>query len=124
MLMAGTDDPLMLYEGGNITGPFGVVALGKVRSVDETISLWVNSNDCILSPVTSEIPGKYPENGTLVHKSVYIGCYDSTEVILYTIENGGHAWPGCYQYLYKGIIGNTCIDINANEIIWKFFKRH
>lgn len=124
MLIAGTDDPLMPFEGGDITGPFGIVKLGKVLSAEETITLWVNSDNCISSPVTSEEPDLDPTDGTLVNMTAYTGCEDSTEVMLYTIENGGHTWPGGYQYLSRGIIGNTCMDINANEIIWEFFMRH
>jgi len=124
MLIEGTDDPLMPYEGGDVTGPFGVVKLGKVLSAEQTIGLWANSNKCISSPVTMEEPDLDPMDGTLVHKLIYNSCEDSTEVILYTIEHGGHTWPDGYQYLSSGIIGRTCRDINANEIIWAFFKRH
>lgn len=82
MLIAGTDDPLMPFEGGDITGPFGIVKLGKVLSAEETITLWVNSDNCISSPVTSEEPDLDPTDGTLVNMTAYTGCEDSTEVML------------------------------------------
>jgi polyhydroxybutyrate depolymerase len=124
MLIAGTDDPLMPYDGGDITGPLGIVKLGKVKSAEESVGLWVHFNNCVSSPVTSQVPDSDPKDGTLVYKLEYSGCENSTEVILYTIENGGHSWPGGYQYLSEGIIGKTCRDINANEIIWEFFLHH
>jgi polyhydroxybutyrate depolymerase len=48
---------------------------------------------------------------------------DNSEVILYTIKGGGHTWPGGYQYLGKWIIGRTCRDMNATEVIWEFFEK-
>jgi polyhydroxybutyrate depolymerase len=47
-----------------------------------------------------------------------------TEVILYAIERGGHTWPGGDQYLPAWIIGKTSRDIDVNEVIWNFFKKH
>jgi polyhydroxybutyrate depolymerase len=43
-------------------------------------------------------------------------------VILYTIEGGGHTWPGGLQYLPERIIGKTSKDLDANQLIWDFFK--
>ncbi|NMD03070.1 MAG: phospholipase, partial [Bacteroidales bacterium] len=54
----------------------------------------------------------------------YVNESDGTEVILYAVEGGGHTWPGGFQYLPAWIIGKTSRDIDANEVIWAFFKRH
>jgi polyhydroxybutyrate depolymerase len=40
------------------------------------------------------------------------------------MEGGGHTWPGGHQYLPAWIIGKTSRDIDANEVIWNFFKKH
>ncbi len=45
---------------------------------------------------------------------------NNVEVVLYSIENGGHTWPGAIQYLPEAIIGKTNRDINATELIWEF----
>lgn len=124
LLMNGTDDPLVPLGGGYITGPFGVKKIGKVISVDETINLWVNNNKCMQATVITDVRDEDPQDGATVQVKTYTGCGDGTEVILYTINGGGHTWPGGYQYLSKNIVGNTCRDINANEVIWNFFKRH
>ena len=47
---------------------------------------------------------------------------DGVEVALYTIEGGGHTWPGGYQYLPEWIIGKTSLELNASEGIWRFFE--
>jgi polyhydroxybutyrate depolymerase len=48
----------------------------------------------------------------------------ATEVILYRIRGGGHTWPGGAQYLPASIVGPVCRDIDATDVIWKFFKAH
>ena len=40
------------------------------------------------------------------------------------VDGGGHTWPGGHQYLPEWIIGKTSRDIDANEVIWDFFKKH
>jgi len=124
LVINNVNDPLMPCEGGDITGPFGVRKLGKVLSASDTVKFWVNSNKCFSSPVVTEEPDRDTQDGTKVRKEAYSGGTDGTEVILYTIEGGGHTWPGGYQYLSERIIGKTSKDINANKIIWNFFKKH
>lgn len=120
----GVNDPLMPYEGGDITGPLGIKKLGKVLSTSETIKFWVNHNQCSSTPIITLELDKDPRDGTRVRKEVYGQGKDGTEVILYAIEGGGHTWPSGYQYLNERIIGKTSKDINANEVIWKFFQMH
>lgn len=118
------NDPLVPFAGGNITGPFGFKKLGKVLSTYDTIGFWVNNNNCSASPVITQEPDTDPKDGTRVRKEVYGNGKNRTDVILYVIEGGGHTWPGGYQYLSERLIGKTSKDINANEIIWDFFKKH
>jgi len=118
------NDPLLPWAGKDITGPFGLKKLGKVLSTAETIRFWVNHNNCSLSPVITHEPDKDPKDGTRIRKEVYRNGKNETEVILYAIEGGGHTWPGGYQYLNERIIGKTSRDLDANEVIWDFFKKH
>lgn len=114
----------MPFAGGSITGPFGFKKLGKVLSTSETIRFWVNHNNCLSSPVITREPDTDPKDSTWIRKEVYGGGKNGTEVILFAIEGGGHTWPSGYQYLNKRIIGKTSRDIDANEVIWDFFKKH
>ncbi len=118
------NDPLVPYEGGTIYGHFHRVNLGKVLSVDESVSFWVERNTCSPIPVVTEEPDRDPEDGTRVIRSQYINETNGAEVVLYAIDGGGHTWPGGFQYLPQWLIGKTSRDIDANEIIWSFFKNH
>jgi polyhydroxybutyrate depolymerase len=118
------NDPLVPYEGGNIYSSIRKLNLGKVLSVDESIGLWVSRNQCSALPVVTEEPDLDPKDGTRVTRKEYINGADGTEVILYSVDGGGHTWPGGLQYMPSFIVGKTSRDIDATEVIWSFFKKH
>jgi polyhydroxybutyrate depolymerase len=43
---------------------------------------------------------------------------------LLEVANGGHTWPGGFQYLPKASVGAVALDFDANERMWAFFKEH
>jgi polyhydroxybutyrate depolymerase len=120
LMISGTEDPMMPWEGGEAR--FNRSKFGRVLSAAETIKFWVANNRCIPRPVITWEPDKDPQDGTRVRKEAYGGCRKGTEVILYAIEGGGHAWPGGFQYLPERVIGRTSEDIDANDVVWNFFK--
>jgi polyhydroxybutyrate depolymerase len=118
------NDPLVPYEGGNIYTSIRRLNLGKVLSVDESIRFWVNRNQCSTVPIVTEEPDLDPKDGTRVTRKEYTDGNDGTEVILFSVDGGGHTWPGGFQYLPSWLIGKTSRDIDATRVIWSFFKRH
>jgi poly(3-hydroxybutyrate) depolymerase len=86
----------------------------KYSGVAATISGWVFKNGC---PPTPQLTSPYPASNpnSKVRKDYYGPCSQNSEVILLTVEGGGHAWPG-------GL--GLASDINASEEIWAFFKNH
>jgi polyhydroxybutyrate depolymerase len=122
LIINNTKDPLMPFDGGDITGPWGIRKLGKVLSTANSVKFWVSHNNGSLTPIVTRLDDKDPDDGTLVRKEVYGNGKDGTEVILYVVEGGGHTWPSGYQYLSETIIGKTSKDIDASELIWEFFK--
>ena len=123
LMICGTEDPIVPWEGGEIGFRSGQ-KFGRVLSVSESIRFWTTKNRCPSSPMITYEPDRDPKDGTRIHRAIYGPCSQETEVVLYTVEGGGHTWPGGYQYLPSGIIGRTSRDIDANEVIWDFFKRH
>jgi polyhydroxybutyrate depolymerase len=118
------NDPLVPFVGGEVTGPFGMKKLGKVLSASESVKLWVKHNKCSPAPVLTYEPDIDPHDGTRIKKETYSNGESNSEVVLYIIEGGGHTWPGGQQYLSERIIGKTSRDMNADEVIWDFFKNH
>ena len=124
LIMSGTDDPITPWEGGEVPDPYGIRMLGIILSVSATVDVFVSHNECSPTPTIIYEPDRDPNDGTRVRKEVYENCTSGTEVILYAIEGGGHTWPGGFQYLPEIYIGKTSQDIDANKVIWNFFKSH
>jgi len=119
MLIHGTDDLLVPWVGGRMR--FG--AGGNILSVPATVALWTRLDGCSAKPATSELPA-VAADATRVRRTVHGGCRDGAEVVLYTVQGGGHAWPGGLPYLSGGLVGKTSRAFDAGEVIWEFFARH
>lgn len=121
LLINGTKDPLVKYEGGEIG--FGEnTKRGRSVSTDETIKIWTRNNNCQNSVKAEKMDDKDPDDGCVAEKYTYDMCDLKSKVILVKIKNGGHTWPGAKPYLPKILIGRTCMDFHATEIIWEFFS--
>jgi len=119
LFMSGTDDPLMPYEGGEVH--FYRQELGEVLSTQDTVSFWSGANGCDPAPETELLPDLDPGDGTRIRLDAYSDCDDGVQVLLYTVQGGGHSWPGGSQYLPRSVIGRVSRDLHANEAIWEFF---
>lgn len=64
------------------------------------------------------------EDPTRVTRFRYDGGENGTEVIFYRIEEGGHTWPGRYQYASLITVGRTTQHIDATELIWQHLSQH
>ena len=119
IVMQGTADPLMPFNGGLVAGVAGGIAVSHNQAILKLVTI----NNCSLTPATINLPD-IANDGTTVVETKYTNTTTNNEVIGYQIIGGGHTWAQGLQYLPENIIGKTCQDINGNEIIWQFFKRH
>jgi polyhydroxybutyrate depolymerase len=114
----GTADPLVSYEGGEVARHGQ--RQGAERSqepltlvgAEDWVALWVERNGC--DPTPEVIPPSGDVRGRR-----YVGCDQGVEVVLYTIDGGGHTWPGG---LPMPVVGKTSADIDATEEMWRFFQ--
>jgi polyhydroxybutyrate depolymerase len=118
----GTADPLVPFNGGEVH--FGRKQLGVVLSTHDTIATWLVRDKCSPQATVTVLPDRDPSDGTTVKLERWDACAPGAEVQLYTIEGGGHTWPGGEQYMPKPVVGNVCRDFDGAEVIWEFFKRH
>lgn len=121
MLICGTEDPLVKYDGGKIGFKIGK-SRGTSLSTDESISIYIKNNKCTDKPKTEKIPDINKDDDCYATKYTYSGGINNTEVVLIKITGGGHTWPGGHQYLPKKIVGTTCKDFKGADVIWEFFK--
>jgi polyhydroxybutyrate depolymerase len=114
IIFHGTADEHVRYEGGRPLRP-GPGEGGRVDPpVADAVAFWARHNRCPPSPQRQERGG--------VVLATYAGCRGDAEVALYTVEGGGHAWPG-------GLAGGPRGDaptraISATDLMWAFFARH
>ncbi|MEM8485936.1 MAG: PHB depolymerase family esterase [Bacteroidota bacterium] len=120
MVVNGTADPHMPYDGGTIS-VFGVER-GEVLSTRATVDHWLGINGCPAHSRKKMLPDLSRRDETTVTRYAYSGCQSGVNVALYRVEGGGHTWPGGRQYLREDRIGRTSRDINACDEIWNFFS--
>lgn len=124
MIVNGTKDPLVPFDGGHIRlFRFGR-SRGEALSTASTVEHFRLHNGCGKTPEKSTLQDKDPNDGTSVEIEKYTGGKNGTEVILVKVIGGGHTWPGGKQYLKPRIVGAVCRDINASEMILDFFLGH
>lgn len=120
MLLNGTQDPLVPYEGGQVH--FSRQELGAALSTPDTINFWVEANGCRKSLEEAWLPDLDPQDGTRIRQEGYADCAGGSQVLLYEVQGGGHTWPGGSQYAPAFLIGKVSRDARAGELIWSFFE--
>jgi polyhydroxybutyrate depolymerase len=103
----GKLDPYVLYEGG--TGGSGV----KSDPVLTSISSWVAHNGDLPDPVETQVI-----NQAVMNRWSGGGA----DVVLWTLNDGGHTWPG--GNFTRLVNGPTNRDISASQEMWDFFEQY
>ncbi len=114
IIFHGRKDEIVPYDGGT-TESSKTINTGAYSylSVEEAVSFWISNNECSIEPETSTIKeGK-------VTVDFYSKCKNNSNVVLYTLNEGGHSWPGGVKI---GEDGSIVEYISATDIIWEFFS--
>jgi hypothetical protein len=61
-------------------------------------------------------------NGITKFRSVDHTIQNWVKVVLIEIEGGGHTWPGKKPIV--SLLGESTMDISANDLMWEFFQKH
>ena len=78
------------------------------------MATWAERNRCSPKPVDTRIASD-------IIKRSYVDC--AADVVFYTIEEGGHTWPGGGHMPYW-MAGRMSNSISASEVMWEFFQSH
>jgi len=114
MMINGTDDRLVPYEGG-----MGLLRRGSVLAAEDTARRFAAANGCAALPTTETLPDRDVEDDTRAVRVRYDGCRTGGGVTLYRIEGGGHTWPMGAPYLPR-LAGRVSQEIDATTVIWYF----
>jgi len=121
LLILGTEDRLVPFNGGKIGSLFGFGQRGFVLPAKETIKFWVNHNRCSCEMKNIKLTPRDPSDPTRIEETDYQPTGKGQEVCLYTVIGGGHTWPSGRQYLPERLVGKTTHQL-TNEDLWLFFQ--
>lgn len=107
----GTADSAAPYTGG-----FSWVAPQRFQNIPAFTASWARRNQCGPQPMDSVV-------ATDVTREEYSNCAGNAAVVLYTIQGGGHTWPGGGP-LPQWFAGRTTNSIDATDLMWEFFRAH
>ena len=113
LFIIGTDDPLVPFNGGESTLPWG----GKryTPPVEGSLEKWARAIHCSTQPVavtetnTVRVVEYRPETGGALFRACFI-------------EGHGHQWPGSRQVLPMRFSGADTSPLKATDVIWEFFE--
>lgn len=102
LAMHGTDDPIIPYNGFPNTGrpPASYYLIGN--PIPQWAYAWAARNGCEKQPSMLALNEQTTEQK-------WSNCRAEADVILYTIQGGGHGWPDAFD---------------ATQLIWNFFVQH
>ena len=109
----GTGDAIVPYNGGRVVNPPPGMA-PDYDPVSTAIGQWATIGGC--TGATEE------QVSANVSRQVQTGCLDGYGVELYTVIDGGHAWPGGEPGWTGGDVPTT--EVVATDLIWDFFAAH
>ncbi|GIM95375.1 alpha/beta hydrolase family esterase [Paractinoplanes toevensis] len=118
LLIHGTKDPIISYQGGELAWWARSVFKigGRSLSAPETAAYFAARNDITAAPATTKLPGG--ANGTSVELTEY-RQEGRPPVALYTVHGGGHTIPGPRRT--PAVMGRTNQDVNTADLIRDFF---
>ena len=125
LMMNGTADPLIPYEGGRGTSRY---AVDGFWSTERTLRFWRKINACEEGDAAAtDLADKDPNDQSTV-TLITSRCPAGRDAVLYRINDGGHRMAGGFPdsrfvRLVNYIFGPQNHDIDGAEVIWAFFKR-
>lgn len=110
----GTADPVVAYGEGGTVDDAATPNAGLPGTLDN-IAAWADNGGCDPDPERSEL-------GDDVTLRRYTGCAEGVGVELYTIDGGGHTWPGSEVIIGPASMTTDTIDATALALDW--FEAH
>lgn len=118
MHIHGTTDNFVPYDGGR--GPRSLTKI-EFPSVRRTIEWWAAANQCVQTDIRHCSPTV--QDGTRIVRESYARETDQERVVLFTVQNGGHTWPGQpWNHPAAAQLGVTTQNLDAGKALWDFFK--
>ena len=111
LAFAGTEDRVNPYAGGGAPyWQYGTLA---------ALERWADIDSCGSKTRRRQVT----EHVSLLE---YRRCDKGVQVALYIAEGAGHTWPGSEFSVdfYQGRLGEVNMEIDATDLMWRFFRHH
>jgi polyhydroxybutyrate depolymerase len=125
LMMNGTADPLVPYQGGRGTSRF---AVDGFWSTDRTLAFWRRANGCETKDAgVADLEDRDKADQSTVTR-ISSNCPPGRDVVLYRVNDGGHRMPGSFPdarfpRVVNFLLGPQNHDVDGAETIWEFFKK-
>jgi polyhydroxybutyrate depolymerase len=90
-------------------------------SAPQSLALWAAYDGCPAGAMQTENLPAPVRDGTHVARTQYSGCPAGSAAVLYTIDRGGHTWPGGPGSVYTADLGKTTRNLDATIALWQDF---
>jgi polyhydroxybutyrate depolymerase len=116
MGLHGTADAIVPYGGQQLGGEGDTATL---PGAEQALANWAAHNGCAPTPVTETI-------GSRVRHLSWLDCTAGAAVTLYSIEDGGHTWPGGTPLAtgVAGALGAVSTEVVGTDLLLAFFALH
>lgn len=124
LIANGTEDPLVLWEGGVIRGQ-----TDRLMSVRQNREWWVRANRAEPRAEPEQaLPDLDGGDGCRIARSLHPALDGGAPVLFLRVEGGGHALPSRAHplpdsRLVRRLIGPVCRDAEGAELAWEFLSR-
>ncbi|MGF1477671.1 MAG: alpha/beta hydrolase family esterase [Geminicoccaceae bacterium] len=125
MIMNGTEDPVLPFDGGALSG-----GRGPILSTPETIAWWADANRADTDKTTTAmLPDRDPGDGCRIERTLYPATAEAAPVEAYVMKGGGHTMPSIAHPipgdpLLGSMLGRQCRDAEGAELAWRFLSRY
>lgn len=125
LMINGTADPLIPYEGGKGTSRF---AVDGFWSATRTLAFWRQANGCEAQDgAVANLEDRDRDDQSTVTR-IESRCPRGHDTVLYRVNGGGHRMPGAFSdarfpRIASAFLGPQNHDIDGAETIWTFFQR-
>jgi polyhydroxybutyrate depolymerase len=130
MMIAGTADPLVPWEGGtsSVASRKRGVTFGARLSIPDSTDYWARINGCDPAPQERTLPNVNRSDDITITELRYVGCRRGGDTLLLRVNGGGHQMPRLQSTfsrprLVERIVGKQGRDIDGDAAVWNFFER-
>jgi polyhydroxybutyrate depolymerase len=115
IIMHGLADTTVPSDGGPVRWKKEAQLVSAQFNSPYAARYWAAVNGC------AETPRQERSTTGNVVTDTWSGGVNGTEVVLCTVANCGHAWPGGVDPYAKS---RQAMELSATDAIWEFFKKH